>query len=402
MDIPDKQVLYLSAAVISAVIVTGVLFTYGSLDKSSSGEETVEVETDMTDKDIRFYASQEKVAYVSSYSNEPYGKDKNYKNMTLDRYTALNTYHAAEEKVEETVKDSFGEKSTDKLRFDTERHGDSNFTLEVTYDRHYEHSFSYEELKEEVPDQVKGTINYRDHTNSVTLPVFTEAVGTPNDSNYSVESFNSSYEIRNRTGFAVRFHESYSEVEEDADIMDVDQNYNHLRARLDTYAEHPEEEKYSQSTISMTQEGTLKALNNSDYVKYEGTYYNVTFEMPEKPSQDAMSFNAELIDSSITPQNPAKMQLELEINTEENVTISGGPGYPFQVLYAVSGEKRVCMSSKKYEETEHVSDTICVDGGLVNAIGLMKEQKSGDVLSDNYTIKHQSVREPGDYIVLSG
>jgi hypothetical protein len=148
----------------------------------------------------------------------------------------------------------------------------------------------------------------------------------------------------------------------------------------------------------MTQEETLKVLNNSDYAKYEGTYYNVTFEMPEKPSQDTMKFNAELIDSNITPQSPAKMQLELEVNTEGNVTISGGPGYPFQVLYAVSGDQRICMGSKAYEDSRDVSDNLCKKGGGTNQTLKIKEQKPG-VIKYNYTISHQNVREPGNYHV---
>lgn len=280
--------------------------------------DTATVENNISDdEDIRLYEDEEKVGYVAMWRNERVedGVERKaiWKNMSLDRWTAMKTNHLAEEKIIERLEDRFGNNSAKRVRTNIVQGDGYHFGINVTYDRHFDQAFSPEEFKETVPDKVKGTLHYSNLTNTATLPVFKNVIGTPNDSNYSITEFNSDYTIKKRP-------------------------------------------------------------------------------------QDEIDFDAKLLNGDITPDSPAKIQLKLEINTEENISISSGAPSPFEVIHATSGDQRVCLGSKAYNKSEHVSDNICTEGGFMNYIMLLKEYEPG-VIRRNYTINHISVREPGNYTV---
>ena len=258
-------------------------------------------------------------------------------------------------------------------------------------------------MKEIIPDQVNGTVLHEGYSNTYTFPVYTKAEGRPGNKNYAIEDFKANYSLLKSRQYTITIEEDSSSVGLTADVLNankekVRENYR----RLDSVLRDIEDIDNSGSQTEQDLIGGMRtraAIEKYDYIKYNSRYYKLAYEEPEEIKEKKISFDAKLFGSDIHHNDPAKMQLELKIEADENVSISSGAPYPFKVLRGISEDSWICLSSKAYQESEHVSNNLCSEGGFVDAIGLNQEHRSGEVIKQNYTIKHQNIRQKGSYLV---
>ena len=120
MDIPEKQVLLPSAAILLAVMVVGVLFAYGPFDTTDSIQKIVEVENDTTGHNVRYYPEEGEASRVTGYRcSAGEGCQDIYSNMSMEKWTAFNTNYLAEERIREEIEKDYGENATKNLYTDS-------------------------------------------------------------------------------------------------------------------------------------------------------------------------------------------------------------------------------------------------------------------------------------------
>jgi hypothetical protein len=220
---------------------------------------------------------------------------------------------------------------------------------------------------------------------------------------YRVEDFNPSYQTVNSSGYMTYIEDNRSNVDSNATVLEVktiyEEEYGELSSIMGQFGNPDLDGGPHQDWTPSINMRTRTAIEEHDYIKYEGYFYNVSYEGPENLPSDAVSFDAKLFDDTATPGNRAIMQLELKVTAEDNVSIRTGAPYPFQALYASNEDNRLCIWSVTYLESDHVSDGYCDGSGMVNAIGLGREHRPGEVVKRNYSIRSQDVEATGEYLI---
>lgn len=139
-------------------------------------EDTLEVETTVTDDDYRYYADAGKVAFPAIITRERVNgtlKEKPiYENTSIKRWTAMQGNDAGTQRIGEIIEEELG--STDNLTIAITDHETHEYTIEITYNTNREYSYTYEELQNTVPDDVEATVHYEGHTNTAVMPVETQ------------------------------------------------------------------------------------------------------------------------------------------------------------------------------------------------------------------------------------
>lgn len=139
-------------------------------------EDTLEVETTVTDDDYRYYADAGKVAFPAIITRERVNgtlKEKPiYENTSISRWTAMQGNDAGTQRIGEIIEEELG--STDNLTIAITDHETHEYTIEITYNTNRDYSYTYEELQNTVPDDVEATVNYEGHTNTAVMPVETQ------------------------------------------------------------------------------------------------------------------------------------------------------------------------------------------------------------------------------------
>ncbi len=232
--------------------------------------------------------------------------------------------------------------------------------------------------------------------------VIAEDRGFLGHSSYTVEDFSSSYRVVNSTGYTVYIEENLSTVKPGSKVLEVnlkdEQRYSELSGIMFQFGNPDLDGGPDQDWNPSLNPRTRNAIEGHDYIRYRSSYYNLSYEGPTTLPGDEVSFDARLLDGNVTPGDPAKIELELKINSENNVSISTGAPYPFKTLSAVSAENRICVWSREYVKSQHVSNW-CEEGGMVNAVGLIRTHQPGDVIRRNYSIRSQDVEGTGSYVI---
>lgn len=219
---------------------------------------------------------------------------------------------------------------------------------------------------------------------------------------YTVENFEPSYRVVNTTGYTVYIEENRSRVSSNSNVLEVEiiyeDKYHELSGVMGQFGNPNLDGGPNQDWTPSLDPRTRNAIEEYDYIKYDGYYYNLSYKGPEEIPGNEVSFDAKLLDDRVTPGDPAKMQLKLKINSENNISISSGAPYPFTTLYASSPDNRLCIWSQEYKKSEHVHRA-CEQGGLVHAIGIVGQHQPGETIKRNYTIRAQDVQETGSYVI---
>lgn len=218
---------------------------------------------------------------------------------------------------------------------------------------------------------------------------------------YEVENFSSSYVTVNSTGYTVYIEENRSKAPSDAEVLELDyqeEEYNELWDTMfqfeNSYRDDTPDQEWRHSLSPRTRE----VIRRYDYVKYRSFYYNLSYDSPKEIPGGEASFNAVLLDGTVAPGDPAKMTLELKINSENNLTLVSGAPFPFQTLSASSRNNTLCIWSIEYVKSEHVHNW-CSKSGSANLLAMHRKYQPGDIIRRNYSIRSQDVDEPGQYLI---
>ena len=117
-------------------------------------------------------------------------------------------------------------------------------------------------------------------------------------------------------------------------------------------------------------------------------------------TDEPIEFDATLLDETIAPGSPARLDLTVTNGGDEPVGIfSGAPG-PFGVLRAEDeDDDRLTLWSQAYAESSHVSTV----GGVVvgwNDIGIVTELAPGEDASGEYQLRRRTIGlRPGTFVV---
>ncbi|PSG98764.1 MAG: hypothetical protein BRC29_01390 [Nanohaloarchaea archaeon SW_7_43_1] len=151
--------------------------------------------------------------------------------------------------------------------------------------------------------------------------------------------------------------------------------------------------------LAFTMFAILAALTVSS-VSEDKVYYVDNFETSYNTSNSNNSspikFDAELVDQKVNSSNPAKIQLMIEPTSTTNVSLIGGPVYPFGVLNAESREDNLVLWSKRYEENSAIS----TEQGRVTTIGAIRiigEHSGGETVSRNYSVRLKDIERSDNY-----
>lgn len=133
-----------------------------------------------------------------------------------------------------------------------------------------------------------------------------------------------------------------------------------------------------------------------EYVRVDGRFYGPVIE-GTGPTHLPVAFEATLVDGSVRPSDPVRIDLSITNTGDERVgVLSGAPG-PFGVLRAESGDDRVTLRSDAYDESDHVHTTA---GRVraVNDIGIVTELAPGETRTEGYRLGRLGL-EPSTYTV---
>jgi hypothetical protein len=135
-----------------------------------------------------------------------------------------------------------------------------------------------------------------------------------------------------------------------------------------------------------------------DYLRVDDWFYGPEIE-ETGPTHLPVAFEATVVDGSVRPSDPARIELSISNTGDERIGVSSGVPGPFGVLRAESeGEDdRVTLWSDAYAESDHVHTTA---GRVraVNDVGIVTELASGETRTRAYEIGRWRL-EPGTYTV---
>lgn len=218
--------------------------------------------------------------------------------------------------------------------------------------------------------------------------------------NYTVEDFNPSYSAAKSTGYNVYIEENVSSVPLFSKVLYLskeEDRYNRLDGIMGQFGDPNLDGGPKEDWTPSLNWRARNAIEEYDYIKYKRYYYDLSYEGPEELSTSEVSFDARLLDSEVSPGDPAEMQLKLNIDADRNISISTGAPYPFKTLYASSEDNRICIWSEEYRESDFVGD-YC-EGEGVKLVGLIRTHSPGEVIRRNYSIRAQDVNESGSYVI---
>lgn len=137
-------------------------------------EDTLEVETTVTDNEYRYYADEDKVGYIARVRrnrvNDTVISENIYKNISISHWTAMQGNDAGTRKIGEIMERELGSANH---TFTLTGHDTHYYLIEITYNTNSDYSYTYEELEEVVPDDVEATVHYEGYTNTAVIPVET-------------------------------------------------------------------------------------------------------------------------------------------------------------------------------------------------------------------------------------
>lgn len=135
-----------------------------------------------------------------------------------------------------------------------------------------------------------------------------------------------------------------------------------------------------------------------DYVRADDRFYGPVIE-GTGPTHLPVAFEATLVDDSVGPSDPGRIELSITNTGDERIgVLSGDPG-PFGVLRAesASGDERVTLWSDAYDESDYVY-TIGRRVRAVNDIGIVTELASSETRTREYQIGRLRLKQ-GTYTV---
>lgn len=135
-----------------------------------------------------------------------------------------------------------------------------------------------------------------------------------------------------------------------------------------------------------------------DYLRVDDWFYGPEIE-ETGPTHLPVAFEATLVDGSVRPSDPARIELSISNTGDERIGVSSGALGPFGVLRAESeGEgDRVTLRSDAYAESDHVHTT----AGRVRAVddvGIVTELAPGETRTQEYQLGRWRLA-PGTYTV---
>lgn len=121
-----------------------------------------------------------------------------------------------------------------------------------------------------------------------------------------------------------------------------------------------------------------------EYVRVDDWLYGPEIE-ETGPTHLPLAFEATLVDDSVRPFDPARIELSITNTADERIGVSSGAPGPFDVLRAESGDDGVTLWSDAYAESDHVHTT----AGRVRAVddvGIVTELAPGETRTRAYEI----------------
>lgn len=133
-----------------------------------------------------------------------------------------------------------------------------------------------------------------------------------------------------------------------------------------------------------------------EYVRVDDWLYGPEIE-ETGPTHLPLAFEATLVDGSVRPSDPARIDLSISNTGDERIGVSSGAPGPFGVLRADSGDDGVTLWSDAYDESDHVHTT-ARSVRAVNDIGIVTELAPGETRRREYQIGRWRLT-PGTYTV---
>lgn len=181
------------------------------------------------------------------------------------------------------------------------------------------------------------------------------------------------------------------QVSDDTKVLDSSNSPNYYIQNLLEQTEN--EELSSQYLLS---DKVVEKLEDVDFVKYGDRYHNISLE---KTGELGLDVDAELVDSSASFFDPAKIQMTLKTTENDSVVWSGAPP-PFGVITAESRtENYISLWNPNYTQNEYVHTGLWKNIKIVNSIGIGTEISPDKTIQQNYMIyPYQGIAE-GNYTV---
>ncbi len=137
-------------------------------------------------------------------------------------------------------------------------------------------------------------------------------------------------------------------------------------------------------------------VSSYDYVRVDDWFYEPVIE-GTGPKHLPVELGAALLDDSIRPFDPARIELSITNTGKGKIGVfSGAPG-PFGILRAESEDGRLTLWSDAYAESDHVHTTGRSVSGA-NDIGIVTELDPGEIRTAVYEIGRWGLA-PGTYLV---
>jgi hypothetical protein len=130
---------------------------------------------------------------------------------------------------------------------------------------------------------------------------------------------------------------------------------------------------------------------------YQVENFSSSYDTSDNDSSK-IKFKGQLLDRKVSASDPAKIKLKLRFVSNQNVSVNGGPVYPFGVINANSGEERIVLWSDRYRESKAIS---VVDGEVstMGAVGVIRTHSPNESISSIYHIRSQDVQSSGRYVL---